>query len=120
MGHLPRKLSEGKVIGWVYCKYLDSFPCEDDDDKRKIIAYCQLVKKAIKEGRMIFHPTKIGLEFNDPEKEERDAYRILYSHQMRKNLDLCFTFHKQIKKIVKKSGRSEDIIYIPINKISLD
>jgi len=53
MGEIPRKIEKIKIKGFVYCQGIGLLCCENNEDRKKLLALSQIYRQAVKNGEII-------------------------------------------------------------------
>ncbi|MEW5897134.1 MAG: hypothetical protein AB1668_05550 [Nanoarchaeota archaeon] len=89
MGTLPRRIDKKDIKGYVFCPKIGLLPCEDKEDKDRLMHFAEVVSWSVYKKRTFVNNMGIlQTELKAP-MEERDALGALSAHLL-KNIDSSF------------------------------
>ncbi|MBI2669074.1 hypothetical protein HYX14_04490 [Candidatus Woesearchaeota archaeon] len=103
MAALPKKIELAHVSGYVYCEDWDLLPCENDDDKERLLALAEIYQKAVERGAIIKQSNELPkTDALATRNAEREAYTVILNHALL-NTGL---FEDHQRKIIRNWARS--------------
>ena len=91
-----------EIKGFVCIPELGCVPCQDWNDKRRLMILGQIFFKAVKRGEFTLDDKNGPLQYNEhTSSSDREVYSILMSH-FKKNLYACNKLYKKLKNVNRK------------------